>query len=91
MNKKEIELAKTGSLPELCRWWEHTFFSHEAQVVLVERQDEDILIEYATHFSFCKEAQVKMVELRLKKALLQQLQHHPLCAAAQKLLIQTLL
>ena len=93
MEKKtlEMQLAQNGSLAELRKWWNHTFFSHEAQVVLAERQDEEILIEYATRFSFCEKAQVRLVELRMKNVLLRQLERHTLCVAAQRMLVKTVM
>lgn len=93
MEKKsfEMQLAQNGSLAELRKWWDHTFFSHEAQVVLVERQDEELLCEYASRFSFCDKAQIRLAQLRLKKALLKQLDRHSLCVKAQRILVETAL
>lgn len=89
--KREMKLAQTGSLEELRDWMYHRFLSEEAQVALVMRQDETLLLEYATHFSFCKEAQIQLAKLRLKKVLLKQLERHSLCIEAQIVLVQTAL
>ena len=83
----EMELAKTGNLEELRKWLNWTFFSPEAQVVLVERKEDALLLEYAGRYSFCKEAQIRLVELRNAKVLNAQLQRHSLCLEAQRLLV----
>ena len=84
----EIELARTGTFEHLHYWFDHHFFSVEAQVALVERQNEELLIEYSTRFSFCEKAQIRLIELELKNVLLQQLKRHGLTLEAQRILVQ---
>jgi len=85
----EMELAQTGNINDLRNLLNHTFMSDEAQVALVERQDAELLCEYAEHYSFGEAAQIRLVEMRQKDILLKQLERHSLCIAAQKMLAQT--
>lgn len=84
----DIELARNGTIEQLLDWFNHRFLSVEAQVALVERQNEELLIEYSTRFSFCEKAQIRLVELNFKNALMQQLKRHGLKIEAQKILVQ---
>ncbi|MBR2273449.1 MAG: hypothetical protein IJ864_01250 [Alphaproteobacteria bacterium] len=86
--KFEIKLAREGSLAEIKEFLIRTFFCEEAQIELVKRQDNEILLLYIKFFSFDKAAQVELVKQKNVCILRAYLQKHILCLAAQKALVE---
>ena len=86
----EIKFVQTATLEEFKVFLNTTFLCHEAQVVLVKRNQNDLLSEYAGRFVMCEEAQVALVEMRNKEILLLYVSKYKLCAKATKVLIKSL-
>ncbi|MBP5698150.1 MAG: hypothetical protein J6W96_01305 [Alphaproteobacteria bacterium] len=89
--KEEVKLAQNGSLHDLQTFLKRTFFCEEAQVALVERNENKLILLYIKYYSLKEKAQLALVKQKNIQVLKNYLEKHSLCILAQKALGEALM
>lgn len=86
-NYDEVELAQSADFGEFCTYLKTHFLSEDAQIALVNRRDNELLLAYVNRFKLSNVAQMLLAEQKNKVVLLAYLKHYPLCQEATAKLI----
>ena len=89
-NYDEVELAQSADFGEFCSYTQTHFLGEDAQIALVNRRDNELLLAYVRKFKISVAAQMLLAEQKNKLVLQAYLEHYPLCQEATAKLISLL-